>query len=88
MQVYSTSEAELGEREASLGFLITRDKEGLVGWRWRGRQEGASEPGAEERAHWGLWAPLLSSQAGGSGGHGPRPLEMAEKLVSVQNKYI
>lgn len=44
-----------------------------MGWRWRGRQEGASEPGGQEGAH--LWAvdSLPSSQVGGGGG-GERPL--------------
>lgn len=49
----------------------------------RGRQEGASETGGEERAH--LWAvdSLLSSQAGGREWPRAEPPRDREKLVSV-----
>lgn len=60
---------EMEEREPSLERPPHHQKQGgLVGWRWRGRQEGASEPGGEKGAH--LWAvgSLLSSQVGGGGG--------------------
>lgn len=62
---------EMGEREPSLERPPHHQKqEGLVGWRWRGWQEGASEPGGEEGVH--VWAvdSLLSSQVGGGAGGG------------------
>lgn len=90
MQVYSTSEKLSWEKEASLGFLITRDKEGLVGWRWREpARRGFWSPGLRKGPTGGCGLPSCPARLGAAVATG-EPLEMAEResWFQYKNKYI
>lgn len=66
------------------GLPITRNKEGLLGWRGtEAGKEGLLSPGPQG-ASCGLWTPCCPARLGAGSGQGLSHLEMGEKWVSVQ----
>lgn len=84
MRVDSTSEKLLRwkeENQVEKGLPITRNKEGLAGWRWRGAgKKGLLSLGARKGPICGLWTPCCPARLGAGSGQGPNHLEMGREV--------
>lgn len=87
MRVDSTSEKLLRwkkENQVEKNLPITRNKEGLVGCRWRGAgKKGPLSLGAKKGPICGLWTPRCPARLGAGSGQGQVFQRWGEKLVSV-----